>query len=144
VRSKLGFASLQVAEPDSEHSDAGAVPTGKQPKAKKKKKKKTRGTQELPMPSAPASSSPNPSPKKDRKSKAKKLDDIDLALQELALKARPETGPYTETPGKNVIVSSSAVQRFRELLSTSLKHLDGDTELRRFFGSKVVHKFCAV
>lgn len=31
------------------------------------------------------------------------------------------------------------VRKFYELLSTSPKHLDGDAELRRFFGSKVVN-----
>lgn len=37
------------------------------------------------------------------------------------------------------VVESSALEHLRTLLSVHLKHLDADSEMRRFFGSKVIN-----
>ncbi|KAF8318209.1 DUF654-domain-containing protein, partial [Clavulina sp. PMI_390] len=110
---------------------------------KKKPKRPSEASAAVDFPASPvAVPTPPTSPpsKKERKAKRKEdqLDEIDQALMELGIKGGPTPAPKSGESSGPAIVVSSAVTKFRELLATSPKHLDGDAELRRFFGSKVV------
>lgn len=71
---------------------------------------------------------------KKAKAKEKKAanDELEEALAELSLKY---TGQISSTPGASTITSRPVLA---PLLGVSLNHLDGEAEMRRFFGSRVV------
>ena len=101
-------------------------------KGKKKKKQ--------PVTDPIAQNSPRSStPKKSRKQKAKAAQpsdsqDFDKVLAELSLEShglQPVVGG-TSDPGP------SLYKRFVALLCISPQHLDGELEMRRFFGSKII------
>lgn len=77
--------------------------------------------------------------KKPRKKKAQvqhsdNNQDIDKILAELSLDSH---GPQP-LPGNTLNPSPSSHKRFSALLSISPQHLDGELEMRKFFGSKIV------
>ena len=86
----------------------------------------------------------SPSSKKGRKSKARQpdvhsqdgddLDEIDMALKELGLRPGQASHSTTHT-SHNIPLTSSSI---RSLLAVDAKHLDAESELKRFFGAKVV------
>ena len=78
-------------------------------------------------------------PKKSRKQKAKAAQsgdsqDFDKVLAELSLESRglQSVAGGTSHPGP------SLYKRFAALLCISPQHLDGELEMRRFFGSKII------
>lgn len=71
--------------------------------------------------------------------KAKKLDEIDQALQDLGLdQTKAPAAARVHTQG-----TSSAPSLLRPLLSIETKHLDPDVELKRMFGSKIINSAAA-
>ena len=101
---------------------------------KGKKKKKQSATN----PTAQNPPRPNPS-KKSKKQKANAgqssdNQDLDKVLAELSVEPRvlQSVAGGTSNPGP------SLHRRFTALLSISPQHLDGELEMRKFFGSKVV------
>ncbi|KAI6000815.1 transcriptional repressor TCF25-domain-containing protein [Pisolithus albus] len=139
---KSGFATLFTPDdepetPDEDSEDNVLQKPSKSRKAKKKRKKATDSTNnQLPDKSGPPSIRPavNSKSATAKKSKGKKKDDIgdvDKALAELSIKY----------PDLKHITSSSTDEQTHALaglLSVSLAHLDAESELRKFFGSRAV------
>lgn len=138
---KSGFATLFTPdnEPETpdEDSEGNVQKPTKSRKAKKKRKKATDSTNNLlPDKSGASSLQPpvNSKPATAKKNKGKKkddVDDVDKALAELSIKY----------PDLKHISSSSSDERTNALagiLSVSLVHLDAESELRKFFGSRAV------
>ncbi|KAI6129363.1 transcriptional repressor TCF25-domain-containing protein [Pisolithus croceorrhizus] len=138
---KSGFATLFTPDDEPETPDEDSEGNVQKPtksrKAKKKRKKPTDSTNNLPPEKSGASSLQSPvnsKPAATKKNKGKKkddVDDLDKALAELSVKY----------PDLKQISSSSGDQRTNALaglLSVSLAHLDAESELRKFFGSRAV------
>ncbi|KAI0031531.1 transcriptional repressor TCF25-domain-containing protein, partial [Vararia minispora EC-137] len=114
-----------------------------------------------PIPSSPVPAAPNPAPlpksapappdststpaeptmskkerqalKRQRAKERQGKDEIDRALEELASK-----DPTLPRPAASKRTSATATAQWHALLAVSPSHLDPDTELRKFFGAKVV------
>ncbi|KAF8582034.1 DUF654-domain-containing protein [Ramaria rubella] len=139
----MGFAALAGDDDEQEAEQVSDVEQSVRAiKSKKSKKKKKKGVGTTVDNDHPAATTKKPTPKsggqEDVKSKAKlkvEEEDFDKALAELSGKyaASHLSGSSTAMSG-----STSSFDAFNSLLSVSLKHLDPETELRRFFGSKVI------
>ncbi|KAH9483302.1 Transcription factor 25 [Psilocybe cubensis] len=143
-RSGGAFMNLLAPE-DSEEEEEEK--TTKSKKSKKKKKKAiatstsdaTPPTPTPPPPAAktPRTSTPVPALKNEKKAqkkaraKEKKAanDELDQVLAELSIQY---------PPSQKISQSAAGKQSLADLLSVSLQHLDGEAEMRRFFGSRVV------
>ncbi|KAF8341438.1 transcriptional repressor TCF25-domain-containing protein [Cantharellus anzutake] len=123
VLSRTAFAALEVMEVDDEEEHIGSST------AKKSKKKRGKKNQEELGEKTNTQSKAGARRTEAKKSKAPVNDSADLSLDELILDDFPTHPPPSRTPPH---------QKFRELLAVSLVHLDGDAELRRFFGAKVI------
>lgn len=138
---KSGFATLFTPDdepetPDEDSEDSVQKPS-KSRKAKKKRKKATDSTNNL-LPDKsgassirPAVNSKSATTKKNKNKKKDDIGDVDKALAELSVKY----------PDLKHISSSSTDERTNALaglLSVSLAHLDAESELRKFFGSRAV------
>jgi hypothetical protein len=102
---------------------------------RKGKKKKTQSVTDQTAQSPSRSSAPKKSKKKKAQvQKPGDSQDIDKVLAELSL------GPHGPQPLTGGASSSgpSSHKRFISLLSISPQHLDGELEMRKFFGSKIV------
>ncbi|KXN88365.1 Transcription factor 25 [Leucoagaricus sp. SymC.cos] len=139
------FAAAAVPEDDDDDSDVTG-PAKKSKKSKKKKKKpagpKAPETEPTPPPQSTAKSDLESEPKESltaserkalkkakQKEKKAKVDDLDQALAELAIRL-PPLQEQSRTTAK--------IHSFADLLGVSLQHLDAEAELRKFFGSRVV------
>ncbi|KAF8522449.1 DUF654-domain-containing protein [Hysterangium stoloniferum] len=130
TKGAVGFAALIGDEYDEDEQ------------AKKKKKKgpvtPTSGSPQATAGSAkkrPKSEQDASKSKSKSKPKVDEEEDIDKILAELSGKYSNVSigNPHTHKP-----TSLSAYDVFHDLLSVSVKNLDPETELRRFFGSKVI------
>ncbi|KAI6044588.1 transcriptional repressor TCF25-domain-containing protein [Pisolithus marmoratus] len=141
---KSGFATLftpdDEAETSVEDSEDNVSKSRKSRKAKKKRKKATNSTaptdHQFPDKSGASSSRPVvesklATAKKNKGKKKADIDDVDKALAELSLRY----------PDLKHISNSSSDERtnaLASLLSVSQPHLDAESELRKFFGSRAV------
>lgn len=126
-------------------------------KSKKKKKKPLQTISDAPSIKEPTkstrTSTPIPPVKNEKKAlkkaraKEKKAanDELDQVLAELSIQCvdRSQCYAYIEPfyrypSSQKISQSASGKQSLSDLLSVSLQHLDGDAEMRRFFGSRVV------
>ncbi|KAF9651043.1 DUF654-domain-containing protein [Thelephora ganbajun] len=129
----LVVEDLEEEQPSHQPSKLKKSYANRVRKGKKKKKQTVTdpATQNLPPPTVS---------KKSKKQKAKGQSshnhDFDKVLAELSLD--PYNGPQPVVPGGISNPGPSANKRFVALLSTSPQHLDGDLEMRKFFGSKIV------
>ncbi|KAH7881864.1 transcriptional repressor TCF25-domain-containing protein [Phlebopus sp. FC_14] len=142
---QAGFSALFTPEDETgigQSEEEDKVRPTKSRKAKKKKKKATSTQDEAQVdhpssvkPSTPSSAPSKSIPAKKAKGKAKKKsdgDDLEKALAELSMK-------YPDL--QHVAAGSSSDSRtttLSALLSVSVPHLDAESELRKFFGSKAV------
>ncbi|KAF8644320.1 hypothetical protein AX16_008528 [Volvariella volvacea WC 439] len=151
-----------------DEDDAPAKSSGKSKKSKKKKKggaaASATGTGAAPSPRPETPSAPTPTSDKKaegtgrskgvsqtpqprnekkalKKAKAKERkagkDEFEQALAELSIKY-PELQNVVQLNDGASSSSTQSNQAFYDPLSVSLQHLDGDAEMRRFFGAKVV------
>ncbi|KAF8148865.1 transcriptional repressor TCF25-domain-containing protein [Crassisporium funariophilum] len=136
------FLPTNNNELPSDDDEEEEVKTGKKKKSKKKKKPITA---EIANPdvakvkeSTKTSRTSTPPPVRNEKKALKKAkakekkaanDELDQALAELSLQY-PASQKISQT--------DSGKHSLADLLSVSLQHLDGDAEMRKFFGSRVV------
>lgn len=141
---KSGFAALFAPDDEPESPDEGNeenVPvSSKSRKPKKKRKKATKPNastdNQLPDKSGASSShlAVKSKPATAKKNKGKKkddIDDVDKALAELSVRY-PDLKSISNAP------SDERTSALASLLSVSLAHLDAESELRKFFGSRAV------
>ncbi|KAF8189634.1 transcriptional repressor TCF25-domain-containing protein [Pholiota molesta] len=136
------FANLLAAEESEEEEEEEDKPS-KSKKSKKKKKKVTdSATSNPPTPKDTAkstrTSTPTPAAPRNEKKALKKArakekkaanDELDQVLAELSI----------QYPASQKISQAETGKQFlADLLSVSLQNLDGEAEMRRFFGSRVV------
>ncbi|KAF8972061.1 transcriptional repressor TCF25-domain-containing protein [Flammula alnicola] len=134
------FLAPEDSEEDEAEQEEEKAPKSR--KSKKKKKKPTEGAAvDAPTSKEPAkttrTSTPVPPVRNEKKAlkkaraKEKKAanDELDQVLAELSIQYPASQKISQATTGK---------QSLADLLSVSLQHLDGEAEMRRFFGSRVV------
>ncbi|KAG8982657.1 hypothetical protein FRB93_007927 [Tulasnella sp. JGI-2019a] len=142
-RGGVGFAALAskevLDETDEEVTHSQVRAKSKKPKKKKKPAPAASGeTADATSTLGPSSSSkPKRKPKDARKSKSEKQDDFDEIMAQMAtkypdLKAAMDAPPISKQQAR-------ARDELWQLLVVIPTYLDGDAELRRFFGSKVVN-----
>ncbi|KAF9478458.1 DUF654-domain-containing protein [Pholiota conissans] len=136
------FANF-LAAADSEEEEEEEDRPSKSKKSKKKKKKPVDSTAvNPPIPkeitkstrtSTPTPAAPRNEKKALKKARAKEKkaanDELDQALAELSIQ-------YPAS--QKISQAETGTQSLADLLSVSLQHLDGEAEMRRFFGSRVV------
>ncbi|KIK76554.1 hypothetical protein PAXRUDRAFT_835310 [Paxillus rubicundulus Ve08.2h10] len=140
-----GFAALFTPEDEPDVAQSEEEDTAKPTKSRKAKKKKKRAApayDEVPdHPSTTKPSAPRPQPSAQTKAASKKgkgkdkmddKDDLDKVLAELSVKypELQQVASSTTTDTRTTALSS--------LLSVSVSHLDAESELKKFFGSKAV------
>ncbi|KAJ6473170.1 transcriptional repressor TCF25-domain-containing protein [Mycena sanguinolenta] len=141
IQTSAGFAALFT--PGDDEQESAGEDSAVAPKSRKKKKKKAA------VPASPAraqtpviSESPRAPVVKNEKKAAKKAkarerkadkDEFDQALAELSIKY-PELQDVVSNNDKIASTSTSLAS----LLSVSLANLDGEAEMRKFFGARVV------
>lgn len=140
-----GFAALTVNQ-DEEPVEESEEEEAEQPQQKKPQAKKSRRKKKPAATSATVTPSENTTTPKAGHSKgkgkgkapaapsepSKASDDFDAILQQMSSK-------YPELKqAATVTLQSAAKREFWKLLSVEPTYLDGDEEMRRFFGSKVV------
>ncbi|KIY63859.1 DUF654-domain-containing protein, partial [Cylindrobasidium torrendii FP15055 ss-10] len=136
------FAALFDPGDDGEEDEEDSKPSSSKKKSKKKKKK-TGTPSEATSPTKPSTPvqkhAPPPAVKNEKKA-AKKArqkarqtgnDELDAALAELSVK-------YSNTPAQAAAASQSISDSIASLLAVNLSQLDGEAEMRRYFGSKVI------
>ncbi|KAG8855858.1 hypothetical protein FRB96_006680 [Tulasnella sp. 330] len=145
-RRGVGFAALAANDEPEEGNESQEEGTPAQVRVKSKKsKKKKKPTLLTPSSEKPEkTSSPSPSSSKSKrkaqdgvKAKEEKKDDFDEIMAQMAakysdLKAVIDAPPVSKQQAR-------ARDELWQLLSVTPSYLDGDAELRRFFGSKVVN-----
>ncbi|KAG8963840.1 hypothetical protein FRC03_002524 [Tulasnella sp. 419] len=129
-RQSTGFAALDHDDIPSETSDVEEQSSTPKSKKKNRKKKSNR-----PTPSEPVNKPPQASQPKTKQKKPKK-DDFDAAIEELVARTSKTQGSSETKVSSH---STASVAEIWRLLIVEPKFLDGDAELRRFFGSKVVN-----
>ncbi|KIJ12883.1 hypothetical protein PAXINDRAFT_82129 [Paxillus involutus ATCC 200175] len=141
---KSGFAALFTPEDEPDLAESEEEDIAKPTKSRKKKKKKAAPAHDEVPPDHPSTTkpgAPRSQPSAQTKTTSKKgkgkdkkddKDDLDKALAELSVKY-PElqhVASSTTTDTRTTALSS--------LLSVSVSHLDAESELKKFFGSKAV------
>ncbi|KAF8486516.1 transcriptional repressor TCF25-domain-containing protein [Gautieria morchelliformis] len=133
----IGFAALageDDAIPESEDDELLVASMSKKSKKKKKKQSVSHSVNEV---EATPSKPPKRKPKTREvsKLKASKDDDFEKALAELSEK---RSSSHTTEPSGTMSDTLSSFNALNNLFCVSLRNLDPETELRRFFGSKVI------
>ncbi|KAF7354637.1 hypothetical protein MSAN_01377200 [Mycena sanguinolenta] len=143
TQTSAGFAAVRFFTPGDDEQESAGEDSAVAPKSRKKKKKKAA------VPASPAraqtpvvSESPRAPVVKNEKKAAKKAkarerkadkDEFDQALAELSIKY-PELQDVVNNSNEPASTSASLAS----LLSVSLANLDGEAEMRKFFGARVV------
>ncbi|KAL4080118.1 transcriptional repressor TCF25-domain-containing protein [Scleroderma yunnanense] len=126
------FAALYTPDDEPEAPSEGSEGTAAKPSKSRKTKKKKKKAAQTSVVVADSSPPAKPGAKMAKGKKKDDTDDVDKALAELSVR-------FSDL--KCVIAGTSKAtptNTLANLLSVSLAHLDAESELRKFFGSKAV------
>ncbi|KAG9309798.1 transcriptional repressor TCF25-domain-containing protein [Chiua virens] len=141
---KTGFAALFTPEDEPDVAESEGDDTTKPAKSRKTKKRKKKATSSAhdegaptvkptgPLPQAASQSKPASKKAKSKDKKKDEENDLDKALAELSIKYPELQHIASSTP------TDSRTTKLSALFSVSLYHLDAESELKKFFGSKAV------